>query len=83
MAVMQAQSSVISQIQKIIRGFLWSRNLINEKTLPLISLQDMAHTLALGGVGIHDFTTRNKVFGGKLAWHMYTKSQSVWCQIMQ
>ena len=74
MAIMQAPSSFISQIQKLIKGFIWSGNLTNEKKLPLISLQNMAHTLSLGGVGIHDLTTRNKAFGGKLAWHMYTKS---------
>ena len=43
----------------------------------------MAYPPTLGGVGIHDLTTRNKVFGGKLVWHMYTKSKLVWCQIMQ
>ena len=74
MVVMQALSSVVSKIQKLIKGFLWSGNLTNEKKLPLISLQDMAHTPALGRDGIHDLTARNKAFGGKLAWHMYTKS---------
>ena len=80
---MQAPSSIVSQIQKFIKGFLWSRNLTNEKKLSLISLQNMTYSPTLGGAGIHDLTTRNKAFGGKLAWHMYTKSQSVWCQIMQ
>ena len=83
MDVMQALSSIISKSQKLIKGFLWFGNLTNEKKLPLISLQDMAHTLALGGARIHDLTTRNKEFGGRLDWHMYTKSQSVWCPIMQ
>ena len=79
---MKAPSSSVSQIQKLIKGFLWSRNLTNEKKLPLISLQDVAYSSTLGGVRIHDLTTRNKAFGGKLAWQMYTKPQSVWCQIM-
>ena len=49
----------------------------------LISLQDMSHTPNVGGAGIHDLSLRNEVFGGKLIWHMYSKSQSTWCKIMQ
>ena len=67
MAVMQAPSSIVSQIQKLIKGFLWYENLTNEKKILLISLQDMAYPPTLGGAGIHDLTTRNKAFGGKMS----------------
>ena len=43
----------------------------------------MAYPPTLGGAGIHNLSTRNKVFGGKLVWQMYTKPHSLWCQIMQ
>ena len=65
---MQAPSCVISQIKKLIKGFLWSRNLSNEKKIPLISLKDIAYPPTSGGAGIHDLATRNKAFGGKLVW---------------
>lgn len=43
----------------------------------------MSHDKASGGVGLHDISTRNKAFGGKLVWKMYTKYHAKWCSIMQ
>lgn len=43
----------------------------------------MSLSKQVGGVGIQDLSKRNRAFGGKLVWSMYTKPQSLWCQIMQ
>ena len=43
----------------------------------------MSHTPNVGRAGIHDLSFRNEAFGMKLIWHMYSKSQSMWCKIMQ
>ena len=58
-------------------------NLSDKKKLPLVSLLKMAHDKASAGVGLHDIANRNKDFGGKLVWKMYTKSHAKWCSIMQ
>ena len=71
------------QIQKIIRDFIWKGNFSDKKKLPLVSLLELSHDKAFGGVGLHDIATRNKAFGGKLVWKMYAKSQAKWCSIMQ
>ena len=55
----------------------------DSRKIPLILLQDMSHTPNVGGARIHDLSFRNEAFGGKLIWHMYSKSQSMWCKIMQ
>ena len=54
-----------------------------DKKILLVSLHDMTHIPAIGGVGIHDLSKRNVAFGGKCIWHMYTKPQSTWYQIMK
>ena len=82
-AKLKIPSGVLYTIKKLIKRFLWSGNLDDSRKVPLISLQDMSHTSNVGGVGIHDLSLRNEAFGGKLIWHMYTKSQSTWCTIMQ
>ena len=81
--VLKIPSGVLDTIKKLIKGFLWSGNLDDSRKVPLISLQDMSHASKVGGAGIHDLALRNEAFGGKLIWHMYTKSQSTWCKIMQ
>ncbi|XP_057828398.2 uncharacterized protein LOC131039625 [Cryptomeria japonica] len=43
----------------------------------------MAFGKKSGGAGLRDLVKRNKDFGGKLVWKMYTKANSKWCQIMQ
>ena len=45
--------------------------MIDDMKIPLISLQDMAYTPAIGGEGVHDLSKRNEAFGGKLIWQMY------------
>ena len=57
-------------------------NMLDDKKIPLVSLQDMANTLAIGGAGVHDLLKRNEAFGGKLIWKMYHKPHNTWCQIM-
>lgn len=55
----------------------------DSQKIPLISLQDMSHTPNARGTGIHDLSLRNEAFDGKLIWHMYSKFQTMWCNIMQ
>ena len=81
--VLKIRSGVLDTIKKLIKGFLWSGNLDDSHKVPLISWQDMLYASNVGGAGIHDLSLRNEAFGGKLIWHMYTKSQSTWCTIMQ
>ena len=57
-------------------------NMTDDKKIPLISLQDMTYTPAIGGAGIHELSKRNEAFGGKLIWQMYVKPHTTWCQIM-
>ena len=81
--VLNIPPKVLVTIQKLIKGFLWLGNMDDSQKIPLISLQDMSHTPNVGGAGIHDLSFRNEAFGGKLIWHMNSKSQSTWCKIMQ
>lgn len=81
--VLKAPKPVILHIEKIIRNFLWRGNLSDVKKIPLILLDNMASDKLSSGVGIHNISKRNLAFGGKLVWHMYSKSDSKWCQIMQ
>jgi hypothetical protein len=83
LSVLKAPPSVIKAIQKILREFLWTKNMNGEKKIPLVSLDGMTQTKQLGGAGIHDLHKRNKAFGGKLVWQMYSKPNNIWCQIMQ
>lgn len=69
-SVLKAPRSVIYQIEKLIREFLWKGNLIEEKKIPLISLKNMTLNKGVGGVGLHDISKRNKAFRGKLIWLM-------------
>lgn len=40
-SVLRAPSTVVEQIQKIIRGFLWKGNMNDAKNIPLVSLDSM------------------------------------------
>jgi ribonuclease HI/exonuclease III len=82
-AVLNAPASVISQIEKLIRSFLWSDNMSGDKKIPLVSLKEMSHPKSKGGVGLHELLNRNKAFGGKLIWFMYEKPDNKWCSIMR
>ena len=72
--VLKIPHKVLVIIQNLIKAFPWSGNLDDSHKIPLISLQDMSHTPIVGGAGIHDLSFRNEAFGGKLIWHMYSKS---------
>lgn len=82
-SMLLAPSSVIKQIEVIIRGFLWMENMSGVKKIPLISLKEMTYDKTEGGINLPNFVLRNKAFGGKLVWFMYEKAEAKWCRIMQ
>ena len=41
-AILKAPLKILIQIQKMIKGFLWTGNMDDSRKIPLISLQDMS-----------------------------------------
>lgn len=80
-SVLKAPAKVIQQIEKLIRGFKWRDNMLKEKKILLISIQEMTHYKGGGGVGLHDLSKRNIVFGGKLVCKMVSKPDTKWCML--
>lgn len=56
LSILQAPRSIIHQLAKIIKSFLWSNKMIGTKNIPLISLQEMALQYDEGGAGLHDLS---------------------------
>ena len=54
LVVLKPLHSILLQIQKLMRGFLWMGNMTNDKKIALISLEEMAYTPIVGSVRVHD-----------------------------
>lgn len=55
----------------------------NGRKIPLVSLENMSFQKSQGRVGLHNLKHRNKAFGGKLIWKLYTNPASKWCHASQ
>lgn len=83
MAFLKAPRIVISVIENTIRPFLWKGNMDIKKKITLISLKSICSNKSTGGDGVHSLIARNFSLGTKLVWHMYAKSSTSWCKILQ
>lgn len=66
MAALKAPRTIISEIEKIIRSFLWKGNMDSKRKIPLVSLQNICKDKQKGGAGMHDMSARNVALGAKL-----------------
>lgn len=82
-SILQAPKGIISQIETLIRTFLWSDNMNGRKKIPLISIHAMSTSYRTGSVGLPNITNRNRAFGAKLVWQMYDKPFAKWCRLLQ
>lgn len=78
LGVLKAPESVLVEIEKLIRNFLWKGNIDNKKKIPLISLENICEEKLKRGGGIHKLSFRNLVLGEKLVWNMYYKTKEKW-----
>lgn len=56
-AILHAPKSIISELEKIIRQFLWKGNIDQKKKIPLISLQTICKDKFIGDAGLQNLST--------------------------
>lgn len=72
MACFKLPGTVIKNMQKKMRKFLWNGNQEQDK-IPLMAWDKVCKPKGGGGVGLHDWKLINEAMGAKLVWQMYSK----------
>jgi ribonuclease HI len=69
-SIMLAPSGFISQIESLLRRFLWKGGNHNENKLPLVSWGKVTKPYSEGGLQIRDLRSQNLALGAKLLWKL-------------
>ena len=79
MLVLKVPDRTLHKIERSVQDFIWENNLLEDKNVPLVFLNEMATSKEVGVVGLHDLTKRNRAFGGLLIWKIDFKPNNKWC----
>ncbi|KAL2902227.1 hypothetical protein RDABS01_027309 [Bienertia sinuspersici] len=77
MQIMIIPASVIKEINRICRKFLWEGNIHGSKS-GYVSWEKACKPKSKGGLGIRDLTLWNQLAVGKLVWQIQEKEDSLW-----
>jgi hypothetical protein len=69
-SILLAPSGCISQIESLVRRFLWKGGQHNENKLPLVSWGKVTKPYTEGGLQIRDLRAQNLVLGANLIWNL-------------
>jgi hypothetical protein len=76
-SIMLTPSGCISQIESLVRIFLWKGGHHNENKLPLVSWGKITKPYTEGGLQIRDLRAQNLALGEKLLWNLVS-SKLTW-----
>ena len=75
-SLLLALVKIITQIEGLIRSFLWQRGDSGGKRIALVNWETVKLPRAEGGLHIRDFRIQNLAMGSKLLWGMLDSSQT-------
>ncbi|XP_019167321.1 PREDICTED: uncharacterized protein LOC109163057 [Ipomoea nil] len=75
-------TGVISNIEKLIRGFLWGSN-EGERRCHLINWETVTRSKTHGGLGIRKLDRMNLAFLAKLGWRLLQDEESLWSRVFK
>ncbi|GLT31840.1 hypothetical protein SLA2020_065480 [Shorea laevis] len=74
-------SSVLSQLDRITRDFLWGSS-HQHKKIHSVGWDKVTLSKSLGGLGIKSAKETNEVAMAKLNWRLVTERDKLWCQVL-
>ena len=78
-----APKSVINNISKEIRKFLWQGGKVQRKKFHLVKWDTVKNPKCRGGLGIRDPKQMNKSLGAKLIWRLVTSDKEWWKEVVR
>jgi len=78
-SVLSAPKAVVKKIQEIQRNFPWGSTNIKQKWA-LVDWEMVCRPKRIGGLGLRDLKTSNKVFSAKIWWRWVTHKGELWAR---